>query len=150
MSRRSLFIGLIIALLATAVPAGEIKIHEWPTAFIPQEVASIPVLLDVGFWIEIVNQDAVIKLQQINIHTFQGCVDLIVRSNFNLRLSCTITPTGVIAGDYSCSVQNANIDAPGGVATICARLTNADLRGRPGGSKDVHVATVVVRVVPRV
>lgn len=150
MSRRNVYLGLMIALLATAAPAGEIQTYDWSSAFIPQEVAAIPVIMDIGFWVEIVNQDAVIKLQQVNMHTYQGCVDLLVRCNFDLTMSCSITPTGVIKGIYSCSLQNADIDAPGAKATLCAKLTNADLRGLPGGSKDVHVATVTVKVVPRI
>jgi hypothetical protein len=141
---------LAIALLAATAPAGEIKIHTWPTQFIPQEVTSIPVVLDVGFWMEIVNQNTKIKLQQINVHTYEGCVDLQVRTNFNLTMSCSITPTGTIQGQYSAFIDGADITVPGGTATVCARLTNADLSGKPGGTKNVQVATVIIKVVPRI
>jgi len=150
MSRRSLFIGLLAILCASAAPAGEIKFHVWPCAPVPQEIATIPVVMDVGFWIHIVNQDAVIKLRQVAIHTYEGCTDLQVRTNSNVRLSCSISPTGAIPGTYSCSITGADINAPGGHANVCARLTNANLAGRPGGTMDVHVATVTIRVVPRV
>ena len=150
MSRRTVCIGLMIALLAAAAPAGEIKTYDWPCGYLPQEMATIPVVMDVGFWVQILNQDAVIKLHQVKIRTYEGCVDLIVRCNFDLTMSCSIVPTGAIGGHYSCSVQNADIDAPGSTAVLCARLTNADLRGRPGGSRNVHVATVTVKVVPRI
>ncbi len=149
MSRRSLVVGLLAVLCASAAPAGEVKFHVWPCAPIPQEIVSIPVVMDIGFWIEILNQDAVIKLRQINIHTYEGCTDLHVRSNTNLRMSCSITPTGAVGGKFSCSITNADINVPGGIATVCARLTEANLAGRPGGSKNVHVANVTVRVVPR-
>lgn len=150
MSRKSLFIGLTVALLAAAAPAGEIKIHEWPTKFVPQEVTSIPVLMDIGFWMEIANQNAKIKLVQIDMHTYEGCVDLKVRTNFNLTLSASITPTGAISGSYSCSIENPDVDVPGGDRTVCAKLKNANLGGQPGGSRNVQVATVTIRVVPRV
>ena len=42
-----------------------------------------------------------------------------------------------------------NIDAPGGTLTVCAKIAKADLSKVPGGSKDVHVANVTVKVVPR-
>ena len=150
MSRRNVSIALMIALLAAAAPAGEIKAYDWPGGFIPHEVAVIPVTMDVGFWVQILNQNAIIKLHQVKIRTYEGCVDLIVRCNFDLTMSCSIVPTGAIGGHYSCSVQNADIDAPGDTAVLCAKLTNADLRGRPGGSRNVHVATVTVKVVPRI
>jgi hypothetical protein len=57
--------------------------------------------------------------------------------------------SAVVPGDYSCSVSPANIDAPGGTLTVCARITNADLSRVPGGTKNVHVANVTVRVIPR-
>ncbi len=150
MPRKSLFIGLLVALLAAAAPAGQIKVHQWPTKFIPQEVTSIPVVMDVGYWMEIVNQNVKIKLVQINIHTYEGCVDLKVRTNFNLTMSASITPTGAISGNYSCSIEEPDVDAPGGDRTVCAKLRNANLSGQPGGSRNVHVATVTIRVVPRV
>ena len=95
------------------------------------------------------NQDAFIKLKQIAIHTYEGCTDLRVLSNTDLRMSCSITSTGVVGGTFSCSITNADIYAPGGTATVCAKLTEADLRRRPGGSRNVHVANVIIRVVPR-
>lgn len=149
MRTKVLLMGWAIALLATTAPAGEIKLHIWPTQFIPQEVTTIPVLMDVGFWMEIVNQNTKIKLQQIDIHTYEGCTDLQVRTNFNLTLSCSIKPTGTIAGQYSASINNPDINAPGGTATVCAKLKNADLSGKPGGTKNVQVATVTIKVVPR-
>lgn len=149
MSRRSLVIGLLAVLWASAAPAGEVKFHIWPCAPVPQEIVTIPVVMDIGFWIQIVNQDAVIKLRQIAIHTYEGCTDLHVRSNTDLRMSCSISATGAIGGTYSCSITNADINVPGGTATVCAKLTDANLAGRPGGSKNVHVANVTIRVVPR-
>jgi hypothetical protein len=55
----------------------------------------------------------------------------------------------VVPGNYSCSVSPANIDAPGGTLTACAKITDADLSKVPGGTKGVHVANVTIRVVPR-
>jgi hypothetical protein len=87
---------------------------------------------------------------QIDIHTYEGCTDLQVVTNFNLTLSCSITPTGAIAGQYSATIDGADIDVPGGTATVCAKLKNADLSGKPGGTKNVQVATVTIKVVPRI
>ncbi len=139
----------ILALLAGAVSGGELRFRYWPSNYVPQEVADIPVLMDVGYWVHIVNQDEVIKLRQVSIHRYEGCLDLDVRCNFNLRLSCSIAATGAIDGKYSCSLDGPDIDAPRGIATLCAQLNNAELGGQPGGTMDVHVATVTIRVVPR-
>lgn len=147
--RRNLLALCVTALLASAATAGELRYYPWPATYVPQEIVDIPVVMDVGFWIEIVNQDDVIKLQQVSLHTYEGCLDLEVRCNFDLTMSCSITPTGAIEGKYSCYMQDPDVDVPGGTATVCARLEDANLTGQPGGSRNIHVATVTVRVVPR-
>ncbi len=151
MSRRSLSIGCLLAVLwAVAAPAGGIKTHYWPCQFVPQEVGSIPVLMDIGYWIEIVNQNAFIKLIQTSINTYEGCTNLRVRCNADLTMSCTIAPTGAVPGTYSCSItQGANIGIPGGTITVCAKLKNPNLAGQAGGTPNVHVATITLWVMPR-
>ena len=94
MRRQSLLATWAVALLATATGAGELKCQYWPAGYVPQEMVDIPVVMDVGFWVDIVNQDDVIKLQQVSIHRYEGCLDLEVRCNFNLTLSCSVVPTG--------------------------------------------------------
>ncbi len=150
MPRRSIVVAWMIALLAVAAPAGELKIYTWPTQFVPQEVAAVPVVMDVGYWMQIVNQDTRIKLIQTGIRTYEGCVDLVIRTNFNLSLSASILATGTVPGLYSCSIVGADIDVPGGIATLCAKLRDPNLNGQPGGSKNVTVAIVTVKVAPRV
>ena len=148
MLRARLSIVAMIVLLAPFARAGEIKIHQWPTQFVPIEVASFPVVMDVGFWMEIVNQNDIIKLHQVTIHRYEGCINLKVKTNFPLVLSCSIAPTGAIAGTYTASIQNASVMPPSGLPTLRVTLTNANLAGQPGGITNVHVATVTVRVQP--
>ena len=150
MLKKSLFVVAAVALLAVAAQAGEIKIHNWPMTFIAQEVTDIPVVMDVGYWVAIKDQDSLqIELVQQSIHTYQGSTDMTVECNFNITLSCSIAATGAISGSYGCGISPADIDAPGGVATVTATLTDANLGGTPGGSQNVHVATVTIMVVPR-
>jgi hypothetical protein len=151
MVKKSLFAIAAVALLAVAVQAGEIKIHDWPCAFIPQEVTTIPVTMDVGYWIKIKDQDKLkIKLSQKSIHEYSGCTDMVVETNVNITLSCSISATGAVPGKWSCTVSPADINMPGGTATVCAKVLEADLSKTAGGSKNVHVATVSIKVVPRV
>ena len=149
MSRGRLLVIASVVLLATTVQAGEIKVHNWPAVFVPLEVTSYPVVMDIGYWMEVVNQYDVVKLQQITIHKYEGCIDVKVKTNFNLLLSCTIAPTGAVGGTYTARLTDAAISPPYGVAKLCVTLENANLTGQPGGSKNVHVATVTIRVVPR-
>jgi len=149
MFRGRLLVIASVVLFATSLQAGEIKIHDWPAQFIPLEVTSFPVVMDIGFWMEVVNQFDVIKLQQITIHKYEGCIDVKVKTNFALLLSATIHPTGAVGGTYTAILTDAAINPPYGVAKLCVTLNNADLTGQPGGSKNVHVASVTIRVVPR-
>jgi len=142
-------------LLAVSAQAGEIKYHELPTAPIPQEITTIPVVMDIGYWVRIKDQDKLkIVLSQDSIHTYSGCTSVTVETNSSLTFSTTISKVSkdgsvVVPGDYSASVSPANVDAPGGTLSVCAKLQNADLSKVPGGSKGVHVANVTVKVVPR-
>ena len=150
MLKKSLFAVAAVALLAVAAQAGEIKIHNWPTTFVPQELTDIPVVMDVGYWVSIKDQDKLqIKLTQKSIHTYEGCTDMTVQCNFNISLSCSISKTGAVPGDYGCSVSPTAIDAGTTTATVCASLNKADLGSTAGGTKNVHVATVTIKVVPR-
>jgi hypothetical protein len=149
MLRGKLLVIASVVLLATVAQAGEIKTHQWPTRFVPLEVATYPVVMDVGFWMEIVNQFDVIKLTQVTIHKYEGCIDVKVKTNFPLLLSCYITPTGAVSGTYTATLTNAAVYPPYGEAKLCVTLDNANLNGQVGGSKNVHVANVTIRVVPQ-
>ncbi len=149
--KKVLFAVAAVALLAMTAQAGEIKIHEWPCKFIPQEVTTIPVVMDVGYWIKIKDQDKLkIKLSQKSIHEYEGCTDIKIETNVNIEVSVSVSATGAVPGKYSASIDDANVDAPGGTRTVCVKLKDADLSKTAGGSKNVHVATVSVKVVPRV
>jgi hypothetical protein len=141
----------VVALLAVSGQAGEIKTHDWPCTFVALEITSIPVVMDIGYYVKIKDQDKLrIKLVQDeqDIHKFKGCVDMVVESNFALVLSCSINKTGAIAGDYSCSLDPSSVGAGSNTVKVCATLTNANLTGQPAGTKDVQVATVKIKVKP--
>jgi hypothetical protein len=148
--KKALFAVAVVAVLAVAAQAGEIKYHEWPTAFVAQEIATIPVVMDVGFWVRIKDQDKLkITLKQDSIHSYSGCTNMVVETNTCVTFASSISATGKVPGKYSSSVSPANVDAPGGTVSVCANLTEADLGKVPGGSKGVHVANVKITVVPR-
>jgi len=154
--KKVLFAVAAVALLTVAAQAGEIKIHNWPTGgFIPQELTTIPVKMDVGYWIRVKDQDKVeIKLAQEDTHTYSGCTDMVIECNFNCTLTASISAaTGApVTGDLSVTLNgggSANVDAPGGTVNVCAKLANANLKSSVGGAKNVTVATVKIKVVPR-
>jgi hypothetical protein len=150
MLKKSLFAVALVALLAATVPAGEIKIHDWPTTFVPQELTDIPVLMDVGYWVYIKDQHKLkIKLSQKSITEYEGCTDVKLECNFALKATCSISATGAVPGKYSCWVNNNELSSPGGIVQVCAGLKEAKLVGTAGGQKDIHVATVTLKVAPQ-
>jgi len=156
MLKRSLIAIVAVALVATMANAGTIKTHDWPCQFVPVEITSIPVLMDVGYYVRVVDQSKKIKMNQKTGEptNFKGCVDLEIKTNFNLTLSCSITPKGNIAADaWSCyfdPASEANVDAPGNAnVTVCAEATNAKIENLPAQSSNVEVATVKLSVIPR-
>jgi len=151
MLKRSVVAVAATALLATGVHAGEIKTHTWPVEFVFLEITTIPVVMDIGYFIRIKDQDKLrIKLVQdeLDIHRFKGCVDMVVESNFNLVLSASISKTGAVPGDYTVSIDPSVANKGSTTVKVCATLTNADLASQPAGTKDVQVATVKIKVKP--
>jgi hypothetical protein len=153
--KKALFAVAAVAVLAVAAQAGEIKYHEWPCALVPQEITTIPVVMDVGYWVKINDQGSLkITLGQDSIHTYSGCTNVSVSTNTCLTFTCSIAAVvkdggAVVPGGYSCSITPANVNAPGGTLSACAKLTDADLSKVAGGTKGVHVANVTLYVVPR-
>jgi hypothetical protein len=155
--KKGLLIVAAVLMLAGAAQAGEIKLHVWPCAYIAQDLMTIPVTMDVGYWIRVKSQTKyVIKMSQIDIHTYEGCTTIPVEANFNATLSCSIakvTTTGDVTsagGWFTCSVTPANITPGTTNVSVCAKLYNANLAAIVGGTKDVQVATVTIKVVPTV
>jgi hypothetical protein len=149
--KKALVAMAVVALLAVGVQAGEIKTHDWPCTFVALEITSIPVVMDIGYYVRIKDQDKLkIKLVQdeLDIHKFKGCVDMVVESNFNLVLSASISKTGAIDGDYSVSLDPSSANKGSTTVKVCATLTKAVLTGQEAGTKDVQVATVKIKVKP--
>jgi hypothetical protein len=137
------------ALAASAIQAGEIKVHHWPTAFVSQEVCDIPVLMDLDGPLRVSVVGGPIRLRPLDSRTYEGCSPLLVRSSGNVHLSAQIIPTGAIGGDYSCSLSNPDIDAPLGFAILCAKLENAEFGGLHGPGPSVRAAVVKLSVSAR-
>ena len=147
--KKALFAVAAVALLAVTAQAGTVKLHSWPCTFTPQVITTIPVLMDVGYWVQVTNQDAKIKLSQESIHTYRGCTTLHMKTNTKVAVSAEITKNGTVGGDYTATITSGSpVSLPGGDVEVCAQVANADLSGVAGGTTDHQVATVTIKVVP--
>jgi hypothetical protein len=172
---------IAIAVLAIALPAvaGDVKIHkDWPTKTIYswQDITTIDVILDVGYYIHIVNQDD-IEVSQVSIDgsdpffTYYGCSESEVVSNFHATITGDVVATSSAGGSWSATFENlthgggavdeAEIIPGTQQVNICVTgkevkiqdLFNVDPNDPNnvtglGGEDDVKVAELTVKVVP--
>ena len=156
MLKKSLF---AVAMLAVVMPAfaGQLKVHEpWPSAPIPQEVAKIDVVMDVGYYINIVDQKAITVKQDTTsndpYHTYVGCKKTDVKSNFNAQLLLSAAAASKAGGSWSATATPSIVPAaevPTSVE-ICVKGTGVNIDKLIGGAKGVKVAEVTIKVLPAV
>lgn len=144
-----------VAFLAITCPAfaGSLKVHEWNIVchYTPEAVCTIDVLIDVGYYICIENQDAV-KLQQQDCST-NYCNSYVteVNSNFNAQMSVSIEAcNNVTLQDLTATiVRGCHVRA--GITEIlevfiCA--TNVGIDNMRASTQDQKIATMTISVVP--
>jgi len=149
--REMLRVLALSALLLSTARGGEIKIHRWPTEFIPQEIpgCEIPVTIDVDIAPRLQILGTSIKLLPTNVvGTFKGCGYLLVQCNYSVTLRHSVVSTGVVQGTYTSSLSQTTFDAPGGISDLCVTLTDAQPGGYAGRT-NVQVATVQITVSSR-
>jgi len=102
MLKKCLLAIAVVAFLAAIVQADtrQYKGDPWPTVYKPVEMCTIPVYIEVGWWIEIKDcQDLEITLEQVNCSEleivnkdaddwpcYEGCEKFKVRTNFEAEL----------------------------------------------------------------
>jgi hypothetical protein len=147
---------IAIAVLAIAMPAlaGSIKIHDpWPTTLVKQEIATIDVQLDVGYYIHIDDQDPITVVQDTAAanpyKTYVGEKTTDVTSNFAAILECEAAAVSAAGGSWSCTLTPALI--PAGTTNVKIDVTGTDvaIENLVGGSKGVKVAEVTIKVLPQ-
>ncbi|UCG56989.1 MAG: hypothetical protein JSU70_19255 [Phycisphaerales bacterium] len=155
MFKRSLIGVAIVSLLAVSAHAGHIRVKPpcwWPPTYDWMEVCEIPVMMDVGMYIEILcQQELVIKLKQVAFATYEGCTDIHIKSNFYAELGCTIETTGKVPGVYTCAIDDPMVPPTFceavAVRKVCVKAEDVSIVHVVPGC-DVHVADVTITVKP--
>jgi len=178
MLKRSLIAVAVVAMLASGVNAGEIKAHCWPTQFVALEITTIPVVVDIGYYVIIKDQTKLgIKVVQMadNLKSFCGCLNrngitkMDVITNFDMKLAASVTKASGIEGtmkvsldstDTACATGNFGtsaeiaVTAPGAKVPVCVKLegndkTLASIAAKgQPGTKNVQIGTVKITVKP--
>ena len=95
---------------------------------------------------QITNKDRLIGLHRTGPHSYAGDLDIRITCDTEIMWALSISKTGEVAGDYGCSIDGWDMAPPGGVATVCATLTQVQPEDVPKGGQ---VAVVELRVEPR-
>lgn len=153
MLKKSLFVAVAVAMLAVSAQAGEIKVHEWPTAWVAQELGVIPVTMNIGYWVALKSQNNnKIKMSQTDTNSFSGCTNVTVANNFALTLTSSIAQTGPVNGNYGTNfgpgINSVDLSPGSNSVQVCASLTGADLKDA-APHEDVTVAQVTLYVKPQ-
>jgi hypothetical protein len=150
---------IAIAVLALALPAvaGDLKVHKpWPTTYVAQEVTTIDVVMEVGYYIHVKDQKSIKVSQDTSAKdpykTYKGCKTTDIISNFDAKVSGSVNAESAAGGSWSAKFNG------GGSVTVPAGTTNVEicvygskvaiekLTGEAG--KEVKVATLHIKVVP--
>ena len=120
--------------------------------YLPEEKCVIPVVMDIGMYVEILDVRSLsIKLKQVEFETYEGCTEIRIKSNFDLELGCMVKSTGMVPGEYSCSIDNPKVplDLSENVVVrkVCVKAEKVKILYTAPGL-DVHVADVTVTVMP--
>jgi hypothetical protein len=147
---------IAIAVLAIAMPAlaGSIKIHDpWPTTLVEQEIATIDVQMDVGYYIHIDDQDPITVVQDTTAanpyKTYTGCKTTDITSNFAANLTIEVAAVSAAGGGWSGTITPAAIPAGTTNVEICVTGNDVNIEALVGGSKGVKVAEATIKVLPQ-
>ena len=156
MLRKILIAAVLLSLLPVSMQArsrsrSSIRVFD-SVLFTPQKTCVIPVLMDIGTYVEILDIEKLsIKLKQVGFETFEGCTEIRIRNNFDLELGCIVEPTGLVPGKYSCWINDKKVPLELSndfrVRKVCVRAEKVKLLYTAPGI-DVHVADVTVTIVP--
>jgi len=152
MLRKSLIGITLLLVLPISMQAKILRSGFSSLLYLPEEKCAIPVVMDVGMYVEILDvRNLSIKLKQVEFDTYEGCTEIRIKSNFDLQLDCKVKSTGMVPGEYSCSIDNPKVPLDLSenvvVRNVCVKAENVKtLYAAPG--LDVHVADVTITVMP--
>lgn len=152
MLKRGLIAVVAVAVLATVAQAGYVKTHEWPTTYVPQELTTIPVWIDVGYYVEVKDQTKnKIKLYQKTgaPRDYVGDTTITIKNNFKLTLAASVSPkAGTIGGTFTVALDKSDLDPGVNAVKVTVNGTNLAIENATA-NQEAEVATVKITVVPR-
>jgi hypothetical protein len=126
----------------------------WPAEFKYLDVCVIPVKMDVGFWVRVVDcKNAVIRLHQNEIRRYSGEVTLAIQCNVGIDLAVEFAklPGMPVSTDF-CKITPSHLDPTGGNVVVSVGLKDVDLASFQAGAVGnlIQVGNVTLKVRPSV
>ena len=114
-------------------------------------VGSIDALLSTGYYINFENTSP-IKLGPDTgatdpFHTFRGCMESVVSSNFAARLVPSIRPTSPAGGNWEVDLYPFLIPTGQINVRLCVIGKNVAIEKLPGGHANLKVAEIIIEVI---
>jgi hypothetical protein len=181
MVKKILFTIAVVAFLTASVQAVDPGKYQqkfdgqWPFEYIFVEVCSIPILIDVGYFVQLEKcGDYKIKLKQVpcgdigksttgDFPCYEDCEDIKVRANFEVKMGGevdeSISPSWwkdgdnkVVYGDcgQGCSPDIVPGDGAWHTRKVCVRAWDIKIWNAAGaqGQNEYHVADLLITVKP--
>ncbi len=145
---------IAIAVLAIAMPAfaGTLKVHDWQKScvWVSQPITTIDVLIDVGYYIVIVNQDAVTLDQLEGTNNYAGDYTSEVDSNFDATLSVSIAAAGVDITELKAEITAGGTVPANVPTTLVVHITanGVAIEDLTAGTTGQKIADLTISVEP--
>ncbi len=119
-----------VSLIASRVLAGVFEFKTIPCEVSGQEVARVGVVMDVGYYIHIVDQDPLCVMPDASqgdpFLCYSGCKTTDIVANFRARLSVSVIPTSPAGGRWQAKVYPDVVDGVGTVQ-MCVHAKDLDV-----------------------
>jgi hypothetical protein len=166
MVKKSLIAIALLAFLAMTVQAGDLAQNpykfddHWPWTYTALEICQIPVYMDVGYYVQLVDcSKKEIVLKQVTCDSigkgsgdfpcYYGCVKFKIFANFEVKLGTVLYKEGPVIDSWSASLDNDIVPGDGTQyeREVCIKAWKAKIWLNAPGDK-VKVGEVAITVKP--
>jgi len=160
MLKKSLIAIAVLAMVMPVMAATTVdaKFHKpWTsrTVYSYQDVQTINVVMDVGYWIEIKYDGDIKVVQDASLgdpfFSYSGCKEgIAVKTNFAATLKAKVESKSAAGGNWSATIMGASTyDVPKGTSTINVCVAGKEVAIQNLEQADnIRVALVTIQVVP--
>lgn len=153
-------ITIILSLMAASAHATSaqpdfVEVSDWPKHWVDDDldICTVPVYMELLGFAKVLNPDELdIHIKSLDLNTYTGCTDFELICSVDVILGCRIQSNGKVGGDYSCWVENPQVeitgDATPATRTACVKLDNVEFSNLPAHGESLEVATLTLTVAP--